>query len=242
MTKNKEVKTMRRLSARAAALVASLLLGVAAHAVPVLYDFVGTGTVCEYHATNQCVTEYQGEFTGVISIDVLTPLPTGPDSIVTSNYAWGYDWVISDFLIEWAGNSFNPEPIPNQTSGMQHASVAYNGEGLAGALENREQYQYAHADGYHSRYAILSRTSNSGLWLTEFGFQHVGLADGSNTLNFADYQWVTATNTVEGFIGSMVLTELTIRPTAVPEPATLSLFGLGFAGLAFVRRRRTSMS
>ena len=29
-----------------------------------------------------------------------------------------------------------------------------------------------------------------------------------------------------------------VRPTAVPEPSTLALFGLGIAGLAIVRRRR----
>ena len=29
-----------------------------------------------------------------------------------------------------------------------------------------------------------------------------------------------------------------VRPTAVPEPSTLALFGLGFAGLTIMRRRR----
>jgi hypothetical protein len=29
-----------------------------------------------------------------------------------------------------------------------------------------------------------------------------------------------------------------VRPTAVPEPSTLALFGVGIAGLASVRRRR----
>ena len=30
-----------------------------------------------------------------------------------------------------------------------------------------------------------------------------------------------------------------VRESAVPEPATLALFGLGLAGIPFVRRRRT---
>jgi hypothetical protein len=41
-----------------------------------------------------------------------------------------------------------------------------------------------------------------------------------------------------GFMGIVNLTSLTVRPTELPEPAALSLFGLALAGLGLMHRRR----
>lgn len=38
--------------------------------------------------------------------------------------------------------------------------------------------------------------------------------------------------------GSGIVDSVTLIPSAVPEPATLALLGLGIAGIGFARRRR----
>ena len=101
---------MTRLQLRMTTLVACLFNGLAAHAVPVTYDFAGTGHVCTYASDGSCASTYDGAFTGSVTIDVLADGPGGADSYTNgSSLAYDYNgWLQSDFLIQWEGNSFNP--------------------------------------------------------------------------------------------------------------------------------------
>jgi len=127
------VVTLKKNLAGSGVIAALLLCGATAQAVPVIYDFTGTGTVCTYTSTGACINSHNGGFTGTISIDVLTNDPSSLGSYGTDGSTNAYainGWVESDFLIQWAGNSFNPGPIEGQTHRDQFARV-YNSPGYA---------------------------------------------------------------------------------------------------------------
>lgn len=232
---------MGRLRLQAVALSGCLLIGASAQAVPVYYDFVGTGSVCTYQTT-YCQTTYQGEFTGTISIDVLADGP-GPDGTVTSTDALDENgWTLSHFVIQWGDNSFSPSAFP----GSQSAYTTYVANDLwdyQDELRNEESYYQNWDSGTHTSYARLDRISYDLSWLSGLTFETQGLAPSFqdmlaiNAIDFADYtyDWTVG---YSGFAGHIDLSSLTVRPTEVPEPATLSLFGIALAGLGLIHRRR----
>ena len=75
---------MNKLPLRMTALVACLFSGLAAHAVPLTYDFAGTGSVCTFASDASCASTYEGAFSGSVTIDVLANGPSGPDSFTTA--------------------------------------------------------------------------------------------------------------------------------------------------------------
>ena len=107
------------------ALVACLFNGLAAQAVPLTYDFAGTGSVCTYASDASCASTYEGAFTGSVTIDVLANGPSGADSFTNgSTLAYDYEgWLQSDFLIQWDGNSFNPGPVDSQIAAITTFSL-----------------------------------------------------------------------------------------------------------------------
>lgn len=231
---------MARFHLRAVALVACLLSGAVAQAVPVIYDFAGTGSFCTYES-GICSSTYSGGFTGTVSIDVLASGPSGTDAI-TDGVTQATDengWVQSDFLIQWGSNSFNPGPVPSQTMTRQSAAV-YNTSSFDRLL-NRELYERVDPTGYHISYAELDRRTSDTSWLNDLSFSTRGLAPSfpgsTNYIHFADLVSDTSAG-YSGFAGTIALSSLTARTTSVPEPGTLALFGLGLAGLPFTRRRR----
>jgi hypothetical protein len=77
--------TLKKNLAGSGVIAALLLCGATAQAVPVIYDFTGTGTVCTYNpATGGCALTYSGGFTGTVSIDVLTNDLSSLSSYITN--------------------------------------------------------------------------------------------------------------------------------------------------------------
>ena len=233
---------MNKLPLRMTALVACLFSGLAAHAVPLTYDFAGIGSVCTFASNASCASTFDGAFTGSVTIDVLANGPSGPDSFTNgSTLAYDYDgWLQSDFLIQWDGNSFNPGPVDSQIASDNYVQLA-NGHLGAEQLFNREAYRGF--DGSTNFYASagLTRQSSDPSWLTDLTFpEGLGLAPGPgafNQLNFGEYTQ-TETGVYAGFSGTANLSSFTVRATSVPEPGTLVLFGLGLIGLRLGRRNR----
>ena len=235
---------MTKLPLQTTALVAGLFYGLAANAVPVIYDFAGTGSVCTYASDASCASTYEGAITGSVTIDFLADGPGGADSYSNgSSLAYDYDgWLQSDFLIEWDGHSFNPGPLDSQIGGDNYVQLV-NGYIGAEQLHNRESYHGF--DGSTNVYssASLTRQSSDPSWLTDLTFpEGLGLAPGPgafNQVSFSEYAQM-ATGTYSGFSGVANLSSLTVRTTSVPEPATLALFALGLAGVGLSHRRRSA--
>jgi len=233
---------MTKLPLQTTALVAGLFYGLAAHAVPLTYDFAGTGSVCTYASDASCASTYEGAIFGSVTIDFLANGPSGPDSYTNGvSLAYDYDgWLQSDFLIQWDGHTFNPGPLDSQIASDNYVQLA-NGYIGAEQLHNREAYQGF--DGSTNVYssASLTRQSSDPSWLTDLSFpEGLGLAPGPgafNQVSFSEYAQM-ATGTYSGFSGVANLSSLTVRTTSVPEPATLVLFALGLAGVGLSRRRR----
>jgi hypothetical protein len=246
-TNNQEEATVNRTHLSASVLLACLLGGPTANAVPVVYDFTGSGNLYTLGGVGYSPIASATEFSGWVSIDVNPSGPGGPDSHFDSTYEWAYDyngWVQSDFFIDWGSGSFNPTAGPGMLS--QSDNYAENGyASVYDQLFNRELYtSYDAASATsHVSHASLTRFTSDLSWLSSFSTfdTSVGMATGTgyfiNRIQFDDY-FYTSSGDYSGRTGVIELTSLTARTASVPEPGTLALLGLGLVGVWLARRRR----
>ena len=200
---------------------------IASYAERVTYDFTGTGWFCPLDpaGTPNCVPEIP--YTGQVTIDVRTALPTGPGSFVEINAAYAPDgWVASDFIIRWGNNSYSPEAQPFMTS--KHEAFVLNDyapcacdrmdntEGYSGTDKSRPRLRQ-----YVSTATLTRRTENAA-WLSDVSFNlAAGLAtvvtggdsvNNMNQISFSEYS--VSAGDWDGFLGLIQLTSFTPRSFA----------------------------
>jgi hypothetical protein len=201
---------------------------LAATAESVVYDFVGSGFVCTYTGLGTNQTCLNPVFSGTISLEVLAEGPSGPDGS-TNGSTEASDlngWVQSDFLIQWDGNSFNPEPVPEQNYADSAALVNNDytsSENLTpvDALVNRERYAAKNSASfaYRDSFADMVRITMETSWLDDLRFDvSATLAPGSDSTNvivfenvFIDFEKDFFDGQYSGFFGRIDLSSLTIR-------------------------------
>lgn len=212
--------------------VAGVLGGAAAaQAAPVTYDFTGTGTVCTYGGVgmNQSCASDQ-TFTGTITFDVLAASPSGPDAGTDgSTYAYDSDdWVKSDFVIQWNGNTVSPAPLPDQVQAVLAAEV-YNDYLGEDSMFSGELYMAVGSTGlFTSSWASLLRKTADTSWLSGVSFDATaGLAPGIGAVNdiafehySSAYNAATKVYDYTGFTGNFSLVSLAphVEPPVVVEP------------------------
>jgi hypothetical protein len=139
------------------------------------------------------------------------------------------------FVIQWAGNTFEPSPLPLQTYSEQSVHVQ-NGASWDQVLI-QELYESDFGNVVHGVSASLVLRGDP-TWLSDLSFPELGLAS-TNVIEFRDILVDSDADWWSELKGTINLTSLTPRPTAaVPEPATFALFGFGLAGFGLARRRR----
>lgn len=218
-----------------------------AHAIPVIYDFVGSGFIAEYPADGGAAIRRNTSFTGSVTINVVREGPqddTDPTrpglavSFLSPDHAYdSWGWVHSDIDIHWDSGSFNPTPLVGREYLIQRIGEVRNG--TSDSLMVGEDHGYED----HKVYAYFSRSTSDTSWLDDLSFDlTVGLApNGTNTILFGN---LTRTFDSDGRVhqggywGNMDLSSLSIRPVAVPEPGTLALFAIALVGVGFSRQRR----
>ncbi|GGE79686.1 hypothetical protein CR103_12290 [Massilia psychrophila] len=88
---------------------------------------------------------------------------------------------------------------------------------------------------------LFSKTfndTNPNTILKTFSFDFVANSV-SSTLKFSDLA-ANGTDVFAGLLDNVMVDEVSAPAAAVPEPASLGLFGLGMAGLAALRRKRSA--
>jgi hypothetical protein len=233
------------LNLRVIAFFVCLLSGLTAQAVPVTFDFTGTGYVCTFASNADCASRYDGAFTGSVTIDVLADGPGGADSYTNgSSLAYDYNgWAQADFLIQWGSESFNPGPVSSQVSSDNYVQLA-NDYGHADYLAIRESYVgFDGSTDFYSN-ALFTRQTGDLTWLSDLSIpEGLGFAPGPGAFNQINFNNSTRTTSefsevYAGYSGLVDISSFTVRSTSVPEPGTLALLGLGLAGVGLCRRRR----
>ena len=142
-------------------------------------------------------------YTGQVTIEVRTPLPTRPGFLVGIDAVYAPDgWVASDFIIRWGNNSYSPEAQPFMTSKHEafvlndNPSLQLRQAGHHGRLLRHGQVQ-AQASRHYVSTATLTRRTENTAWLSHLSFNLAsGLApvvtggdslNNMNQISFSEY-------------------------------------------------------
>jgi PEP-CTERM motif len=227
--------TKKGMLGRLSMCTALMCASAGANAVPVVYEFTGTGILNTYTGDGSAYITEQRSFFGTVTMDILmpeAPFSSPPPSIRGS----GVGWVDAYFDIQWGDGAFRP-------ADDGAARITFVEVWNTPSYDEITVEEYLTGSDGRRVGASLTRITEDLNWLTDLSFVHLGLAPeplAYNRIRFENVPQNVAS--WSGFWGTINLTSLTVRPASVPEPATLGLLGLGLVGSMFARRTKKSFA
>jgi hypothetical protein len=224
--------------------ITALLLvsaSIAASAGTIIYDFSGTGEVCDPRE----IACYPGlPFTGTLTLTVNPDAPV----VVTGDTAFSESgWVVPFFEFDWdrTGTFAPPGPFSSQSPDTPTFTSPTTLVRLSDGYRLQTQSLFRIGEGPDPDPILFRLTTELFLRspdpLLALVFPEP-IVFSPGTVASIDFARISIdVFGVSGLYGSFLLSSFEARPVAVSEPSTLALAGVGLAFLllAFVRRRQS---